>query len=65
MNIRCPKSNRHKRFSVSAHVVQEWEVDPKGDFNKVIKDCTDVTHAPASDDLFLCRTCGAEAVVKD
>ena len=65
MNITCPKSNRHKRFSVTAHIVQEWEVGPDGQFTKVITDCTDVTHQPAQDDLFLCRTCGTQALVED
>lgn len=27
--VTCPKNIRHTRFSVTAHVAQEWEVDEK------------------------------------
>ena len=63
MNISCPKSAAHKRFSVTAHVAQEWQVDGSGNFVRVIQDCTDVVHKPDSQDLFQCLTCGATAEV--
>jgi len=59
--IICPKDIKHTKFSVTAHVAQEWEVDEKAEFSKVITDCTDVTHKPDKDDHFICLTCGAEA----
>jgi hypothetical protein len=68
MHLECPKSKRHKRFAVTAHVTEEWIVDPYGDFLK-IGGIGDVTHRPdvESDNFyFTCATCGADAVrVKD
>jgi hypothetical protein len=62
--VTCPKSNRHKRFSVSAHVAQEWQVDEAAEFVKVLDECLDVTHRPQQGDRFVCMTCGAEAKVE-
>jgi len=64
MKITCPKSKRHKRFSVTAHVVQEWVVDEKSEWQRTTVDCLEVTHRPDRDDRFVCITCGAEAKVE-
>jgi hypothetical protein len=64
MNITCPKNKDHTRFSVTAHVVQEWIVDKDGDFVEVLKDCLEVTHRPDKEDRFVCTACGTEAIVK-
>jgi len=64
MKITCPKSKRHKRFSVSAHEVHDWKVDETGEFVKDMG-CIDIAHSPERGDLFTCCTCGAEAKVDD
>jgi hypothetical protein len=64
MKLSCPKSDAHKRFSVTAHVAQEWQVGPSGEFVRVITDCSDVVHQPDAQDLFQCMTCGATAKVE-
>lgn len=64
MDIKCSKNKRHKRFSVTAHIAQEWQVDSHGDFLKIISDCTDIVHKPDPRDLFICTTCGATALVE-
>ena len=63
MKIICPKNKDHKRFSVTAHVTQEWQTDEKGNFESVVNDCMDVTHAPSSESYWECYECGAEAKV--
>ena len=65
MKVICPKNKRHSRFSVTAHVTQDWKVDSNAQFIEVIKDCMDVTHMPDKGDLFTCLNCGAEAKVED
>lgn len=65
LKIKCPKSNKHKRFSVTAHVAQEWKVDEKGEFMESLADCLEVTHRPEKGDLFSCLSCGSEAEVEN
>ena len=62
--VTCPKSKRHKRFLVTAHIVQEWVVNQNAEFQEVSDDCLEVTHRPDKDDRFICRTCGTEAKVE-
>ncbi|MCX5884317.1 MAG: hypothetical protein NT096_00130 [Proteobacteria bacterium] len=62
--VTCPKSKRHKRFSVTAHVVQEWQVDGNGEFVKVLNDCIEVAHRPDREDYFTCITCGTKAHIE-
>ena len=59
--VTCPKSIKHTKFSVIAHVAQEWEVDENSNFMGLKNSCTDVLHSPDKDDHFICLTCGAEA----
>ena len=56
---RCPKCGG-KKFIVSAHVIQEWIVDEKGNFLEVTDDCAEVTHEPDDYDLWMCDKCGYE-----
>ena len=35
----CPQNPAHDRFLTTAHVMQEWEVEPNGEFTKVTEDC--------------------------
>jgi len=65
LKISCPKSKKHNKFYVSAHVVQIWKVDSSGEFAAVIDDCIDVLHFPDTDDVFTCIECGNQAIVKD
>lgn len=58
----CPKDPNHDLFSVSAHVSEEWEVTPQGDFVRVIQGL-DTIHAPDTHDQYLCRYCNTEAKV--
>lgn len=59
----CPKNPRHKRFSVTAHVVQTWQVDGNGDFVKHLNEYLEVTH-PDAEDCYTCMTCGTKAKVE-
>lgn len=75
MKIVCPndpfpnrpakRNKSHKRFSVVAHVSQEWEVDHFGEFQKEIQSCIDVVHKPEKSDIYTCCTCKAVAKVQD
>jgi hypothetical protein len=56
-----------KKFSVMAHVTEEWIVDEDGEFlERGSCDVGDVTHRPRvgnNDFHFICDECGADAVV--
>jgi hypothetical protein len=57
MKVTCPKNPDHKRFEVAAHVAQLWLVNENGEFVEQINDCDQVTHYPASGDMFVCHDC--------
>ena len=57
---RCPKCGG-KRFYVTTHIVQGWQVDENGCFIKVADDCIMVTHEPDSYDIWECWECGYDA----
>lgn len=65
MKAICPKNKDHKEFITVAHVTQDWRVDEKGNFLKVVDDCLEVTHDPNKDNIWSCAICGAEAIVED
>lgn len=54
---KCPKCG-NETFYVTAHIVQDWEVDSCGDYLKTVEDCVEVTHFPQDDDLWECTGCG-------
>lgn len=56
MRAVCPRNPEHNRFSTSAHVVQDWEVDAAGDFIAEIA-TTETTHRPSSDNSWYCLQC--------
>lgn len=62
MKVTCPNDPTHKKFEVTAHVSQLWEVDEEGNFLDEIKGCEEVSHYPDSGDMFTCRECEAVAV---
>lgn len=59
----CPKDAKHKRFTTTAHVMQEWEVDERGEYQSVTEECMQVTHSPDVDNIWVCKECGSEAIV--
>ena len=63
LKITCPNNKSHKKFITNAHVVQEWLVNKKGEFDKVINDCVEVTHSPNRDNSFQCNICKVEAKI--
>lgn len=65
MKAVCPKNPKHKRFLTTAHVMQEWEVNENGDFNRVTVDCLETTHEPDSRNIWTCAVCGAQAKVME
>ncbi len=67
MKIECPNSKKHKRFHVTVHVCQDWEIDEDGDFTKVIDECSQVVDYPdANDDFYYtCAICGTDAIATD
>lgn len=61
---RCPKCGAQK-FSATAHVTQEWELDGSGDFAKELKSCVETTHRPDEEDIWDCMCCGFSAPGKE
>lgn len=55
--LHCPKCGG-KKFIVTAHVTQDWEVDYNGMFVQCLNDCVEVTHEPDMEDIWECKTCG-------
>lgn len=61
----CPNCGADTTFLTSAHVAQEWVVDPKGNFVSCFNDCSEVTADPDPDNIWTCRKCGSEGVYRD
>ena len=61
---KCPNCGS-ERFSASAHVVQDWEIDGDGKFVREIESCVEITHFPDKDDLWDCIKCGHSAAGED
>lgn len=47
---RCPACGS-KRFVVTAHVTQDWEIDCNGTFQSVLDACVEITHHPDESDI--------------
>ena len=62
MKVVCPKNAEHQKFSVRAHVAEDWIVDAQGNFLES-KGCTDTVHHPDSSDYYQCADCGTDAKV--
>jgi hypothetical protein len=58
----CPTDPTHRRFLTVAHVMEEWEVDEKGNFIQTTQSLQ-TDHGPDPDNIWGCVTCGAEAKV--
>lgn len=61
---KCPNNPNHKRFETTAHVMQLWEVDEKGNFINVVDESMEVSHGPDKDNIWTCCECGAEAIIE-
>lgn len=57
---KCPNCGG-TNFEVTAHVTQDWLVGSNGDFIMEINSCTEVTHTPDDDDIWVCAMCGYDA----
>lgn len=55
----CPKCGG-KKWIVTAHVTQDWEVNEYGEYIKTICDCVETTHSPDENDVWCCSKCDAE-----
>lgn len=64
MRAVCPNDPSHKRFLTTAHVMEEWIVDSKGDFVELVGSI-ETTHGPSRDNLWTCAECGAIAQHED
>lgn len=67
MKATCPKNPEHNLFSTTVHVVQEWVVDSQGNFVKIVdgREALEVIADPDPMNIWTCRDCGAEAIVKE
>jgi hypothetical protein len=61
----CPNDPSHDRFATSAHVAQLWQVNRSGAFEQLLDECTDVTHAPESGNLWECLVCADDPACPD
>ena len=62
MKVTCPKNPNHKRFSVTAHVTEEWVVDEEGNFVESREGHSpEVVHEPEVGDLYTCEECHTQA----
>lgn len=57
----CP-NGCNKGFSTTAHVMQQWKVDERGNYKDVLQDCLEVTHKPDFESVWKCIECGEDAV---
>ena len=64
MLIKCPNNCDKRRFFVSAHVKETWEVDEEAKWLSTFE-CTDVTLPPTTESFFVCVECGEEGKAED
>lgn len=63
MKAVCPNNPNHKYFITTAHVVQTWKVDERGNFvNEISND--EVAKEPDAGNIWRCAKCKAEAKVE-
>lgn len=60
----CPICGCHE-FLVTAHVTQDWVVNGDGDFLACTDECTEVTHKPDDEDIWVCSVCGHDGSGED
>lgn len=59
----CPTSPEHKRFKTTAHVMEEWVVDERGNFIDLIA-ALETVHGPDMGNTWTCTECGSYAKVE-
>ena len=64
MLARCPNDPTHKRFSTVASVMEDWEVDERGNWISTIESLQ-TDNGPDPGNIWTCLECGAEAIVTD
>lgn len=62
MKAICPKNPNHKKFITTAHVMEEWVVDSKGNWVET-RQSLQVDHGPNPDNEWNCAVCGEKAEV--
>ena len=66
MKARCPNDTSHKQFSTVVHVTAYWIVDEHGNWiDNDGSESGELVHGPDRDNLWICVTCGAEAIVDE
>ena len=63
MKAVCPKNPSHDRFITCAHVMQDWEVDPEGNWIRTVDEAVQTTHGPHPLNTWICSICGTDAKV--
>lgn len=62
MHIVCPDNASHRKFITTAHVVEEWIVNERGDWQETTT-TLETASGPTKGNLFTCLECGTEAKV--
>lgn len=62
--LKCPNSDKHTRFTVTAHVAEYWVVDTNCHYLESRRS-EQVVHPPDSEDVYECDICGTVAEVID
>jgi hypothetical protein len=60
----APDEEGHMKFSTTAHVAEEWQVDKHGNF-LVNMGNTQVVQGPRKENIWYCCECGEEAIVTE
>jgi hypothetical protein len=63
MRATCPNNPEHKRFVTVAHEMHDWVVDETGEFVEDLG-CLGVSCKPDPGNLWTCKECGTQAVVR-
>lgn len=61
----CPKCGTNTTFVTVAHISQDWEVDPDGNFQSIVADCLETVAEPDDGNIWTCKKCGAEGLTQD
>lgn len=61
----CPKCGTDTTFITVAHVAQDWEVDPEGNFIRATEECCETVADPDTENIWTCTKCGSEGVYRN
>lgn len=59
----CRGNPNHKKFITTAHVMEEWIVDERGNWLET-KQCLETTNGPNDHNTWTCAECGSDAAVE-